>query len=299
MLLSVLVSVLLSKQGQLSDLSISLDGRVILFLFIALLLSILNWMLEAIKWSQLIKKVQFLSATQLGISICLGISANLLAPNRTGDLLGRMRFIPFSKKWEALYINFFNAMGQLLITLIAGLLTLMIHLELFISVSSDLKMFYSILILSLITAAIFIYLFSNVLLRIYAGWNKGVNHTNIQISAKERLQTLLLSLGRYLVFVGQFFLLLTGLGAEINLLESFYVLSLIFFLNSFVPSNWLLELASKGSIAYFIFDLFGYDPLAGVAAAVLLWLVNLLLPTLIGILYLKDIDWLNITKKLS
>lgn len=259
--------------------------------------SILNWVIEGVKWSRLISKVERLSTHKVAQSILLGLTANLIAPNRTGDLIGRLRFIPKGKRWSATYLNFFSGMSQLMVTFLMGLFSLLyILLELtpFVSVQTPLSIAF---LICLITLSLFLFFLSNSLKQIFLLIKNKREQLSFDVNFKDRASTLGLSLLRYLVFVLQFYWIILSLNSSVSLVESSVALSLIFFMNSCIPANWLVEVIAKGGIAFFVFQWMDLDPMTGVYATSLLWLVNLFIPSMVGVFFLKDINWYKIVKR--
>ncbi len=258
-------------------------------------LGILNWSLEAIKWSSLIKKVHELSISKIVASILLGITANLLAPNRTGDLAGRLKYIPASKRSKVLYLNFFNASSQLLMTYIFGLLSLFFFAE-YIQPLNNLADTEKLLILvALISVGIILFFRSNLLLNTFIRFSSPkVEKASLpNLTNQDRIRSFGFSAARYVTFLLQFYLILRICGMEIGIIESSMALAFIFFSNTFIPSNWLVEILSKGTITYFVFQLLGYAAPTAVTATILLWFVNIALPSILGVYYVKDINWIR------
>ena len=157
---------------------------------------------------------------------------------------------------------------------------------------------YQFLVAVIIGAAIllsvFLYLKSNMLSRLFMWFKAKEKVKEIpSIDLIQRIRTLVLSAARYFVFLIQFYLILMALGLNISLLESSSSLAVVFFINSFLPSNVLLELASKSAVVYLVFDVLSMDPMLGVSAMVLLWLINIAIPSALGIVLLKDIKWIS------
>jgi len=294
LLLFYLLYVLIVEKS--TELSLTLEftkGAVFIFLLV-LGLGTLNWYLETVKWQELMRQVHRIDRKTAVKSILLGISSNLILPNRTGDLAGRLRYIPKEKVWEALYINFFAACSQLLLTFLMGLIAIFFLSDQLHILLTQHQFLVALFIGAAILLSVFLYLRSNMLSRLFM-WFKGKEKVEglPSFDLIQRIRTLILSAARYFVFLIQFYLILTALGLNISLLESSYSLAVVFFINSFLPSNMLLELASKSAVVYLVFDVLSMDPMLGVSAMVLLWLINIAIPSALGIVLLKDIKWIS------
>jgi len=259
---------------------------------------ILNWTLEGLKWRFLIRKIHSIRNKEVISSISLGMCANILAPNRIGELAGRLNYLPLKKRRSALYLNLFGASSQLLITVLAGSLALnfMINdLEFIPPVWHQLILWFTI---PFSLGSVLIFFRSRLINRLLLKKLRMSTKPGqvVDIDFWSRFKVLLLSAFRYLIFLIQFYLLLQALGAMVSFIESSLILSISFLLNSFIPSNWLSEILNKGSVIYFFFDLMGHDPILAISASLGLWFINLLLPSILSLYFLKDINWMRLTR---
>ena len=278
--------------------SLEFDLLAFICIAFAIILTLANWGIEAYKWNFLIKKVHFLSDRELISSIGLGLCANILAPNRTGELAARLNHIPSDKRRPALYLNLFSASSQLLVTFLLGIFSIMIllpQLKLFNAIGNSLA--YSCLLL-LAAASLIIFfkskLLKTLLLKKLRRHDKLVESVDLDLN--DRLKVLALSMLRYMIFVIQFYLILLALNARIQFIDATAMLAISFFVNSFIPSNWLTEVFSKGTAIYFLASFLNYDPLLAVTASFGLWLFNLFIPSSLSLYFLKDVNWLRLIR---
>lgn len=267
---------------------------------IALALSLIffNWAIEAYKWNALIKKIHKLSKRELISSIALGLCANILAPNRTGELAARLAHIPTNKKRSALYLNLFAASSQFLITILAGIWAmayLLPQLGFFNGIGNP---FVHLLTFSIVVACLTIFFKSRLLGKLLMKklHKRDQKAEMAEITLHQRIEVLSLSALRYLIFLMQFYLILLAIEAKLNFFDAFLILATSFLLNGFIPSNWLTEVVTKSSVIYFLSDLLQYDPVLTVSASVGLWIINLLIPSILSIYFLKDVDWMRLIR---
>lgn len=263
---------------------------------IVVLLSILNWSLEGAKWNFLIRLIHYLSLKKIIASIFFGLAANIVAPNRTGELAARLKYIPKKKRINALYLNFFSASSQLYITILAGLVS---AFYLSSSVLSTFELNSNYFLIGLCTFTLlsgWLFVKSTILARIFAYFNRSkiaASSDFVEVRIRDRVKVFAYSSIRYLVFCLQFFLILKSLGADISFVDSTSRLALIFLVNSIIPSNWITELITKGSVTFFVFQLTALDPMIPLVAITSLWFINIFIPSLLGIYFLKDINWIG------
>ena len=78
-----------------------------------------------------------------------------------------------------------------------------------------------------------------------------------------------------------------------------YSLILLYLFSSIIPTGWISDLAVRSSLAYLIFDYVGLSGELALIASTLLWILNLLLPAIVGLFSLRDINWLNAKTKIK
>lgn len=266
--------------------------------FVSLLMPV-NWLLETFKWRYLVQKVQKLSWFQSLESILLGILLSLITPNRTGELAARLLHIPKSRKWQVFYCNLSCSMAQLQITLLLGLLSLLywsVEISKFLSIPSYWIYLFSCtsIILSLV-----LYFFSNRLAKIMQFFSLKINMATIEhlkIGFHERMMLLGISFFRFVVFSTQFVLLLRIVEVEITVLEAYQFVALLYFSAAIIPTAWISDLPVRTSMAYFLMELLGYSGANALICTFGIWLINLLLPALLGLFVLPKINWLYLRK---
>jgi hypothetical protein len=104
-------------------------------------------------------------------------------------------------------------------------------------------------------------------------------------------KTFLLSIIRYLIFSTQFYLALRLMGIHFTVFQCMMVIPVIYLALAAIPTVALTELGVRGSVSVFLFGLLaganGLDAgatLAVVSASTLIWLINIALPSLAGVL---------------
>ena len=278
---------------------------------IVLLLMVLNWGLEAMKWSLLIRKIEQVGWLRSFMAVLTGVAVSSLTPNRVGDYFGRVFILEKANRIEGIFITILGSMSQLLITFLAGttctfLLFLGHHEDLleYLSIPDYLYSWFllggGILVLGL--NILFILLFLNIsLLSALAGKLKGKVlekiTSYIQVlsgyTTRELIVIILISASRFLVFSIQMYLLLRAFSVDIPFIDGMITVAVIFFAITMIPSVAIAELGIRGSVSLFLIGLHFGNPLeipadialGIVAASTGLWLVNLVLPALCGAIF--------------
>tara|TARA_R100001015_G_C4604078_1_gene159063 strand:- start:177 stop:1136 length:960 start_codon:yes stop_codon:yes gene_type:complete len=298
LLLYILYLALISKEIPVEFNQLKINSTTIFYISLSCLLMLLNWSFEAIKWNLLIRKIHRLKTSEIIGSISLGLCANIIAPNRIGELAARLNYLPNEKRREGLYLNLFAASSQLLITFLSGLLASILLLPSLDLIPHTWKLPLYLSASILILFALLLFFKSQLVKRLLLNKleKSGEKATAVHLDHASRIKVIALSTSRYVIFLIQFFLILKAFGAEIGFYEASLMLSISFLVNSFIPSNWLTEIVTKGSVIFFLFELMAYDPLIGIMASLGLWLINLLIPSLLSLYFLKDIDWMRLVK---
>ncbi len=275
---------------------------VVLLLFVVLLMPA-NLLLESRKWQFLMQKMEAVSLWEAVKAVLAGISVSVFLPNRVGDYLGRVFVLKKADRIQATLATILGSMAQLLTTLLFGLVSFAFFLPRWINLNSALNQWaLSGLVFSTVLAMavlVFSYLnfavFSEVIRRVSGRvYNKIARYAEVfsWYDIKELLFVLFISILRYLVFSLQFYVLLRIFRVQVDYLHAMMVIGLIYLLMSIIPTIALSEIGVRGSVSLYVFGLFFGGTATEllmrhiVAASSALWLLNLALPAVLGILFI-------------
>ena len=96
----------------------------------------------------------------------------------------------------------------------------------------------------------------------------------------------LASLGRYLIFTFQFFLLLRIFQVDVDFANALMMISMTYFVMTAVPTIAITELGVRGSIAVYFLGMLSNNVSSIFTASSMLWLINLAIPALIGVMFI-------------
>ncbi len=269
--------------------------RSILLLLIVLLM-IVNWSIEAIKWQLLIKDVQQLSfAKSLG-SVFSGISISLLTPNRIGEYAGRILYLKNINKGKGIVANMVGSFAQFIAAGsfgIMGMLYYYVQLQATYLKVQSMWYFLPIICGSVLVIGLLLVAYYN--LHRVAGWLTSFEKLNKIVRVLEvvnkynnnaLLQLVLLSGLRYFVFAFQFYLLLLLFMVPLPIVACMSSIFVIFWLMAIVPSIAIAEIGIRAEISVLILGAYTTNMLGIMSTSVLLWLINLIVPALLGALLL-------------
>ena len=257
-------------------------------------LMLLNWGIEAKKWQLLVLHVQQFSFIRAFKSVLSGCSITMLTPNRIGEYGGRILFIKKEHRIKAISLNIVGSISQLLITMLmgcAGLIFLRFFSHTNRNALSVLPDFWgNVLIYFSIIGTVVLFLFY-----IRLGWlvrlmekipafTKIVKHISVldEFSAGQLLRILSLSLVRYVVFVLQYVLLLQVMQVNIDVALSFWLITVFYLVMAVAPTIGFLELPVRAKASIELMKLYSSNMLGIETAALSIWIINLVIPALIG-----------------
>ncbi|HSZ86724.1 MAG TPA: hypothetical protein VK787_11890, partial [Puia sp.] len=109
------------------------------------------------------------------------------------------------------------------------------------------------------------------------------------------LRILSLSLFRYIVFIIQYYMMFSVFGVSLSVAETLAGMSVVFLIIAIVPSfTFLSELGVRWEASIQIMELFGAATVGILAASFGIWLVNLIIPALIGSLLILGLKLFRI-----
>ena len=130
------------------------------------------------------------------------------------------------------------------------------------------------------------------MVRKLAGWGKFMQYVKVlkDLPPRVLLQILCLSFARYMVFILQYGLLFSAFNVELSLAQLFGGISVMYLVMAVVPTFTLLtDLGVRWEAGIKIMELFSSNAVGILAASLGIWLINLIIPALIGSLLILSI----------
>ncbi|MBK6965686.1 MAG: flippase-like domain-containing protein [Bacteroidales bacterium] len=279
-----------------------------LLIIIAFILMPLNWGIEALKWKMLINYIEKISYFNAFRSVLTGISMSLFTPNRVGEFFGRVFTLKLNDPFKGVLLTIAGSISQLITTLLFGLISSLFYIKQYIRLTQTWQWFLyaGIVIFALVIGVLLVMLFlrapvlsARVHSLIRPGWHKIHEYIAVLQSVRRNtlLKVLLLSLSRYVVFSGQFYILLRAFNLEIPVFNAFVLISMTYFVMTAIPTVALVDVGIRGSVAiYFISMYFPGSALVAtsiLSATTLIWIINLALPALFGLLFINRLTILR------
>lgn len=263
-------------------------------LILLIILMMLNWVLEAFKWRLLVSHLEKISLWKSLKAIFSGITIAIFTPNRVGEYGGRIFHLQKADRIDAALLTIVGSYAQLVVTLVTGILATIFFLPQFVGLGPITPMQYNLIgILMFGLCVLLIILFLNTrLLTTIINWlpipEKYRHYANVfeHHTSATLWKVFLASLGRYLVFTFQFFLLLKLFEVEISYANAMMMISMTYFVMTAVPTIAITELGVRGSVAVYFLGMLSTKVNSIFLASSMLWLINLAVPALIGVVFI-------------
>lgn len=255
------------------------------------LLMFVNWSIEAIKWKIALSKT--ISVKTALKAIFSGTTMAFFTPNRVGEYMGRMLHLPTRDRLPSIALTVVCSISQVLVTFIAGTIGLFILKDEIAEQYNNANVIFWInLLLYIVTAGSLVLTIFYFRLRWIVKWIDRLpklSHWFRHIRPVENLnatilmQLLSLSIVRYFVFVVQYFLLFKVFEVELGWWQSFWSVSVVFLVIAIVPSvAALTELGVRWNTSIEVLHLFSLNTTGILAVSLTAWIINLVIPALIG-----------------
>lgn len=275
----------------------SFNGPMLWNLVAVIILMFVNWSVEAIKWKISIRQVQQVSFAKAFKAVLSGVSFSVSTPNRVGEYLGRVMYMDEGNRLKTISITIVGSISQLIITLLMGGIGLVIlrstieEGHLISSIWIKVILYGVLLALAVLT----VFYFKLSWLTKWVDRLPGSNRFAYLVRALEDfnatlLLTLLsLSLLRFIVFIIQYYLLFRLFNVEVTGWQTFWSVSVSFLILAAIPSFAIVELVQRGFVTKTIVGLYSTN-IAGIGLATAgIWLINLIVPAIIGSLLIVGI----------
>src|SRR6266496_256604 len=279
----------------------SIQSREIWNLVLVIILMLMNWSIEAMKWKISIQRIQPVSFLKSFRAVLSGVSFSVNTPNRMGEYLRRVLYMEEGNRLRAVSLTIVSSMSQLIITLSVGLIGLF-FIRKRIETGEMMKGFepglwlqilqYGISIVLLILALLYFRL--SIVTTLVDRLRNRDRYSWLVNSLKNVRATLLLKLlslsaVRYIVFVLQYFLLFRLFEVNIEWWQSFGAVSVIFLVLAIIPTFAIAELGLRGKVSLKLLELFSANSLGISITTATIWLINLVIPAVAGSLLIVSI----------
>lgn len=275
------------------------SGRSLVSLTACFLLMFVNWGLEARKWQVAMQAVEPVTFGRSLKAIFSGATMAFFTPNRIGEYLGRVLYVTNRARLSSVALTIMCGTAQLLITLWVGFAGLLYLRPLLADSHTGYPGFWIDLLLYIVLAGslflmVFYFRLSWIVSRINRLGIQGRISRYLALlgnfNTTMLLRILSISFARYLVFIVQYYLLFRVFGVELNWWQTFWSMSVVFLVLAIVPSIAIFtDLGIRWKASMELIALFSSNAIGILATSLTIWLINLVLPAVIGSLLIFTI----------
>jgi hypothetical protein len=272
----------LMQHFEKQHISIEIVRRLsLLQILILFLLSLVNWSVEIRKWQYLasnVKQIDFFEASRQSL---ISFALSLLTPNRVGELGIKTLFFDKRDAKKIFSLSLIGTTTQMLNSLLFGFVALLILLIFDPNILADFasKINIHLSTSQQILTGLVILLFIGFIIFVIKQRKKKLLLNSLSIWIK----TFGFSFIRYLVFSFQFLLIYSIFSSESNLFLVYIAIALTYLVATIIPMLAFMDWAVKGSVALSVFGFLHLQSDIAVVSVALMWLLNFLLPFVVGI----------------
>lgn len=280
------------SEVKFSEIIFALEEANLTLIFLVMLIAVLNIYLQFLKWKMtcsLLLGVK--SSGKIFTSLLHGLAAGVSTPARVGEYFGRALVFKDKPVYKVALATLLDKFFPLLMVVFFG------------SISSILFMHFEYEITPFLTMSLFIALFSLFYFFIYLLLNESFWDSfifdKIKKSTKlnyllEKLKEfknldrrytykmLLVSFLFYLCYLVQYTLLVSAFSNHLNITDYMWAGILVMFAKTLIPPVSLGELGIREGASVYFISRIGESASIGFNASIFLFLINVLLPSMVG-----------------
>lgn len=271
-------------------------GENSLALLVLLLLVPANWALESLKWQYLAQKAVPLTFAEAFRSTLTGLAVGVAVPAQLGDTVGRITSLRSQRRLRTLGAALISNGIQFYVSVIGGAICWFWRGK-SLDFSQEVAWAISSLLLFILAGGLLLGIYRQRLLdwRSNRPWAKKLKK-NLSVaqrySSGDLLFALSVGMARYLVFVFQYVLALGIFDLSISGLDILAGVGLIYLVKTLLPAiNAIGDLGIRQFTALYVFAPYHVATEKIVAATFLIWLLNILVPLLVGVYFIWKFKW--------
>jgi len=275
-----------------AKLKFSFDNSNLYLILFALILSFINILLQFEKWKCFCSSyLEESNNLKIFRSLLIGFAAGLISPMRLGEHAGRVYTLGSKKALKTLVASIIDKLMSMIFIIFFGLLSLIFILRFDLELPSEIIISFSLIILSL-TFFLAQLIFDSDFVKNYLAKKiaalkithsiKGEFNDLISIDKVHINSALLYSILLQIIILLQFSILVAAFSNQYNLFYFMSAGALMLFTKSFFPSISFGDIGVRETASIFFLGIFNISQNVAVAASLLLFIFNALLPSILG-----------------
>jgi hypothetical protein len=275
-------------------------ARVFLTLAAVLVLMLVNWVLEALKWQYLSRRLARLTVWQCVESVFCGLTWAIFTPNRFGEYGGRVMYLPNRKRVYGVFAMAVGSFGQNVVTNVLGAIGIVWFLFSWMHWSPWLLA--GSVAVNAGFMAIMLLLYFNI--KRLVSWLDRVKFLKKfrrffdimgKYSIDELLRIMWFCLARFFVFTFQYYLIMHLLMPQMEALPMALTLFVFFFIQSAMPSQDIVDIGVRSFTADMLFGYITHQHIAIVVSVSLIYIVNIVIPAILGSVFVLNLKFFDRT----
>ena len=249
----------------------------------------LNWAFESLKWQVLAQKVEPISFSKACQGVLAGLAIGFVIPNNVGDAAGRIMSLQQDHRYKSVGAALLSNALQLFVTVLGGLLALLWFMMFENKFNTPAGLMAALALTSGLFFGFFLVRNTHQSFRFFKRYTwfqdiiKFIEVIDLY-QVNELKRALMYAFLRYVTFTFQFYFLLITFNVQLPFVIALGCVMLVFLGKTLIPAfNFLSDLGVREFTSIYIFGLFGVTPSTIVIVTLSLWVINLLLPSLVGI----------------
>ena len=259
------------------------------YVLAAFFLLFVNVIVRIVKWKEMLKSVKEKPTwRETSGSFLMGLSFGSFTPGEVGEYAGRTLHITDTRRSHIFGLALLDKLQIFVVSTIAGvasLALLLISQTIYIYISIIASFVFAYFVVSKLSWLVSLghTLNLNVFRR---SWVAGILDGIVLLSTRQMFLTLLFTFWYHFIIVLQMYLLINAFDA-INIFQAFVGTSAMLFSKSFLPIS-LSDLGIREAASIFFFSVYHISQSASLNASLLLFVFNILIPSMIGTLFLTQ-----------
>lgn len=266
------------------------SGANVAWLLAALALMPLNWLAETHKWHQFMRRYEPMSRWKAVRAVLAGVAVSLFTPNRVGEFGGRVLFVTPENRWKAIIVNLVGNFAQFIVLVIAGMAGVLWLMRRFWHIEPLYIQAFAIVATIGVSLMLLIYFHLKAVIPIARRIpilhrvKRYVKDLRVleNFSQGELSDILKWATIRYGIYATQYFFLLKFFDIKTSISDGYAGIGAIFLLQTSIPLPPVVGLVARGNLAVHVWEQVGANQLSSIAATFTLWIINLILPALVG-----------------
>mgnify|MGYP000909638265 CR=1 FL=1 len=263
----------------------------------------LNWGIESYKWMIITAPIQKIGFGRAARAVYSGLCLGNFAPGRATEFIAKILFFEPKNRPQVTVLHFIGGMFQLFVTVLFGTAGILFRLndlgndqQWLAYLGASLIVLLSMLLsLCIFKADALLNFVSRRFIR-----NQPIGAFHYRFSGKLVSALFAFSILRFLVFTTQFVMIISIFHNEAFSLKVFGSVAIYFLITTSVPMFSLAEPAIRTAIALLVFAGCGIDNSVMAICTILLWIINIVLPSVAGYYFLVQENFnFKLSKKKS